>query len=409
MTKKMSWVPAVASGLAVALGMSVALVAGPGTTASATPQALTDSGTAVSPEDPLAVAPPEEYELPPGDVDTSGTIGEAPLFNSRSTGSAITLRFGGDIHFENQVRRQQHGMATLSGLFGAADLSMINLETALTNRGSAQNKEYRFRASASVLKTLQRRGIDVVTMANNHALDFGRVGLADTLRARSRSKLPVVGLGNDITDALTPWTTKIGDTSFAFFGAMNNEPLSDEHNAARITRGWTATKRAPGIVITPGAKHALLSAVRDAAQKQDVVVVYMHWGIEGSACPSARQTAFMQQLRAAGADVIIGAHPHVLEGAGFVGSTAVAYSLGNFVWYNTFSRYSAVLQVDIVKGKPAKMSYIPVAIGADGLPRRVGGEGARWVRARMASGAKCAHLSAEPPKPPADSPQVKRR
>lgn len=395
-----------ATGLAVGMCLSALMVAGPRTAASATPAS---SATTVSPEDPLAVAPPEEYELPPGDIDTSGTIAEAPDVVARSSGSAITLRFGGDIHFENQVRRQQNGLATLSGLFGAADLSMINLETALTNRGRPQSKEYRFHASTSVLKTLQRRGIDVVTMANNHALDFGRVGLTDTLRARSRSKLPVVGLGNNISDAVKPWTTKIGDTSFAFFGAMNNEPLSDEKNAGRITRNWTATKRGPGIVITPGARRELLAAVRTAAKEEDVVVVYVHWGIEGSACPSARQTALMQQLRAAGADVIIGAHPHVLEGAGFVGSTAVAYSLGNFVWYNTFSRYSAVLQVDIVKGKPAKMSYIPVAIGADGLPRRVGGDGARWVRARMASGAKCARLSPEPPKPPVDSPQVKRR
>lgn len=401
--------PIAATGLVVGLCLSTLIVGGPGTSASAAPEALADPRKPVSPEDPFAVAPPEEYELPPGAIDTSGTIPEVPDIVSRSTGSTITLRFGGDIHFENQVRRQQHGLATLSGLLGSADISMINLETALTNRGRPQSKGYRFRASGSVLKTLRKRGIDVVTMANNHALDFGRVGLADTLSARSRSKLPVVGIGNNVADAVKPWTTKVNDTSFAFFGAMNNEPLSDEHNAGQITSGWTANKRSPGIVITPGARTDLLAAVRRAAKEQDVVVVYMHWGIERSACPSERQTAFMKQLRAAGADVIIGSHPHVLQGAGFAGSTAVAYSLGNFVWYNTFSRYSAVLQVDIVKGKPAKMSYVPVAIGSDGLPRRVSGDGARWVQARMAGGAKCARLSAEPPAPTPASPKAKRR
>lgn len=380
--------------------LAVALIDGAGNGAVAASGGARAGGPEqpLSAEDPFATAPPEEYELPPGAaIDAGRTIPEASVVAARGGQPAITLRFGGDVHFENQVRRQQHGLSSLAGLFGSADISMINLETALATSGTPQPKGYRFHASPGVLNTLRQRGIDVVTMANNHALDFGRVGLAQTLRARSRSKLPVVGIGGNVRDAVAPWTTRIAGTSFAFLGAMDNEPLGGEQNGSSLLRNWTAGARKPGIAITPGARPQLLASVRKAALENDVVVVYVHWGIERTACPSRGQVALMQQLRKAGADVIIGAHPHVLQGAGFVGSTAVAYSLGNFVWYNTYSRYSIVLQVDIVDGKPAKMSYVPVAIGADGLPRPTSGDGAQWVRARLASGAKCARLNASPP------------
>lgn len=350
----------------------------------------------VSAEAPEAATPPSESEVPDVQVSASDVLPVTP--RSGIADSTVRLSFAGDVHFADKVRKQagSSGLRTVPGLLADSDIAMLNLETALTSRGHVTPKEFSFRAPTKVLKTLRARGVDVVSMANNHALDYGSVGLADTLRARASSRLPVVGIGANAAEAIKPWVKDVRGTTFAYFAGMNAEPLSDEKNPAALTRKWVAGPSSAGLVITPKREAALLSAIRQWSTKVDVVVIDMHWGIEATPCPSGRQTSLMARLRSAGADVIVGSHPHVLQGAGFAGTAAVGYSLGNFVWYNQYSKYSAVLNVDIVDGKPARMSYTPVKIGADGLPRRATGVGAAWVRSRMASGARCANLSKTP-------------
>ena len=378
---------------------AAALIAAPVSAAAqdANPQpAVEVSPTDASPEAPDAPTPTSESEIPPAAVSSDEVLPVTP--RSGVADSTVRLSFAGDVHFADKVRKQagSSGLRTLPGLIGDSDIAMANLETALTSHGRRTPKEFSFRAPTRVLKTLKSRGIDVVSMANNHALDYGSSGLTDTLRARASSRLPIVGIGANTADAIKPWVKDVRGTSFAYFAGMNAEPLSDEKNPAALTRKWATGASSAGIVLTPKNEAALLSSIREWSTKVDVVVIDMHWGIEATPCPSGRQTSLMARLRSAGADVIVGSHPHVLQGAGFAGSAAVAYSLGNFVWYNQFSKYSAVLNVDIVNGKPAGMSYTPVKIGADGLPRRATGAGAAWVRARMASGARCANLSKTP-------------
>ena len=382
-----------AAGAATADDAPAAAVVAADATDATTP--VTDP-VGLSPDAPNATAPTPETEIPAADASAPEVL---PLTTrSAPSDSVIRLSFGGDVHFEDKVRRQSgaSGLRAVGGLFRNSDIAMVNLETALTSRGKPISKEFSFRAGTRVLRTLKSRGVDVVTMANNHSIDYGTRGLADTLRAKATSPLPIVGLGRNIDDAIKPWVKDVRGTTFAYFGAMNSEPLSDEKNPPRLTQIWTAGPSKAGVVTTPAREGALLASIADWSKKVDVVVVDMHWGIEGNACPSGRQTSMMSRLRAAGADVIVGSHPHVLQGAGFAGSAAVGYSMGNFVWYNQFSKYSAVLNVDIVNGKPARMSYQPVKIGGDGQPHAVGGAGARWVKARMASGARCAGLTSSP-------------
>jgi poly-gamma-glutamate synthesis protein (capsule biosynthesis protein) len=123
----------------------------------------------------------------------SGTPTRAPA-TSPAPGAGdpgtLTLAFGGDVHFEDYLRsvaRDPHGLDRLRSTLGAADLSMVNLETAITERGTRIGKEFHFRTPASALDTLAGAGVDAVTMANNHGADFGSVGLRDTLAAKRAS------------------------------------------------------------------------------------------------------------------------------------------------------------------------------------------------------------------------------
>jgi len=119
----------------------------------------------------------------------------------------LVLAFAGDIHFEDYlapVARDPHGLAALRALWPDADLRMANLETAITERGTRQVKAFTFRAPESALTTLKNAGLGALSMANNHGVDFGPQGLADTLAAISRSPVPVVGIGADERSAFAP-------------------------------------------------------------------------------------------------------------------------------------------------------------------------------------------------------------
>ncbi len=282
----------------------------------------------------------------------------------------VTLAFGGDVHFENQVRKQDSGgLKTLAPLLGGADISMVNLETALSNKGKPLSKEFAFRASPEVLRTLRKRGVDVVTMSNNHAFDYGKIGMRETLRAQTRKTLPIVGIGKNLSQALSPWVKTVNGTSFAFFGAMNQEPLSDERNPGKLTRMWSAGAGKPGTVVLPQHRKQLLSTLRTWSEQVDVVVIYLHWGQEGSSCPSRAQRELAADLKGAGVDLIVGTHAHRLQGAGFSGKTAVAYGLGNLVWYNQYGKNTAVLKVKVNDGKVTEVGTQKIAVGTDGQPR----------------------------------------
>ncbi len=164
---------------------------------------------------------------------------------------------------------------------------MVNLESAITERGIEEAKElevprsrHHFRVAPSALDLLDDAGVDVLTMANNHGADYGLVGLQDTLTAIGRSPIPVVGIGQDRTAAFAPFRVSIRGTDIAFVGA----DASTREGASSV---WSAGPTSPGIAAARAARpRALLAAVRAANQQDDVVVVYLHWGREGRSCPT---------------------------------------------------------------------------------------------------------------------------
>ncbi len=239
----------------------------------------------------------------------------------------ITLSFAGDVHFERHVRAlldRPNSLAELRPVLGAADVTVVNLESAITSRGTPEAKEFHFRTTPAALDVLANAGVDVVSLANNHAVDFGPVGLDDTLAAKAASPVPVIGIGHRADEAFAPAVFTVRGTSIAVI-------TSTQVNDLTVNK-YPATDRAAGVAGNLR-NDRLIAAVTAARSRYDVVVVFLHWGTEQQTCPDAAQRATAAALEKAGADVIVGGHAHRVQGAGWLGRAYVGYGLGNFVWW----------------------------------------------------------------------------
>ncbi len=299
----------------------------------------------------------------------------------------ITLAFGGDVHFEDYVARlldrPDVSLADLAPTLGAADFSMVNLETAITTGGPREDKSFTFRAPATALRALQAAGVDAVSLANNHAVDFGATGLSDTLAAKAAGPIPMVGIGSNAREAYEPVVLDVRGVRVALLAALQLWDETAIRHSAAEGRAGVATSH------TPASLTLLREATRTAADSADLVVVMMHWGTEYATCADAAQAATMSALRDDGADVIVGGHAHRLQGAGWSGRSYVGYSLGNFVWWRSAEpeARSGVLTLTVdadaarERGRAAgaarltpkslvtRAEWQPMLIGADGVPR----------------------------------------
>ena len=170
-------------------------------------------------------------------------------------------------------------------------------------------------------------------MANNHSLDFGRATLPSTFdatdaAAQTDPPLAVVGIGRDVAEAFRPAHSDVDGTVVATIGAT----IADTDPTADPTGQWAATRTSAGTADAVDPRR-LLRTVARADRQADVVVVYVHWGVQGESCPTARQRSLARALVERGADVVVGSHAHRLQGDGHLGDGYVAYGLGNYVWY----------------------------------------------------------------------------
>jgi poly-gamma-glutamate synthesis protein (capsule biosynthesis protein) len=315
----------------------------------------------------------------------------------------LTLAFAGDLNFDQQLGSLlapgDHRLATaLAPLLGPADLAMLNLETAITTRGSPEPKTYHFRAPARALDVVASTGVDVVTMANNHAVDYGPVGFADTLAAKADSPIPVVGIGQDAAEAFAPAVFRRAGVSIAVLGSTEIDDLT--------LNKFPATESSPGVATNLNPAR-LLASVRAAARRYDLVVVYLHWGLDYTSCPDSIQPSMADRLAGAGADIVVGSHAHRVQGAGWLGATYVDYGLGNFVWARSDGGNGVTgvltLTVDVsaaaaAPSRPAVTAarWTPLLIGDDGLPRRPDPTTRATMLREWNDGRDCAGLSPRP-------------
>lgn len=346
------WVVALAVFVVLVLGLVLLPSRGPEPEQAASPSTPPSRTTTY----PATAPPPTTTPLPPP---------PAPP-------PTITLAFAGDVHFTGRTRSLLNDPGTAFGpiaqTLAAADLAMVNLETAITERGRQEPKEFHFRAPPAALDALAAAGVDVASLANNHAVDYGPVGLEDTLAAASSGRLPLVGVGRDAASAYEPYRTSVRGVGVAFFGVSQ---VPD-----RTFEAWTATDSSRGIASTAD-QGRLIAGVRAASEAGDVVVVYVHWGIEGDPCPTEDMRDLARALADSGADIIVGTHAHLLLGAGWLGSgpAYVAYGLGNFLWWRSqaFSDDTGVLTLTVQGGGVVAAEFTPAVIDEDGRPQPVTG------------------------------------
>ena len=234
-----------------------------------------------------------------------------------------TLLAGGDVLLDLTEPEGIDPFANVEPNLASADIAIVNLEMAITERGEPYDKEFVFRAPGSAALTLAGAGIDVVSLANNHVLDFGPVGLADTLSVLDEVNILRPGAGSNNAEAYAPRVLTLDNgIRVAFVSAT-----------AVVPGGFAASADRPGVADAKWAIPRVLAAVRAAAAGNDVVVVSVHWGIERETCPSEDQRALASDLIEAGANLILGHHPHVLQPIETFDRTVIAYSLGNFAWH----------------------------------------------------------------------------
>jgi hypothetical protein len=251
----------------------------------------------------------------------------------RGSGQPVTFAFGGDTHFDGVLKAKLATdpatvLAPIAPTLSAADLAVVNLESAITEGGTIEIKEVNFRAPATALDALRAGGIDVATEANNHGLDYGQTGLADSLAARAAKQFPVIGIGANEIEAYSPYLAEIKGQRIAVFGVT--DVMGEEFVAS-----WTATETRAGMASTKyDAQAKMVGAIQAFRPQVDTLVVFVHWGVERMGCATPRQQELARALVDAGADIVVGSHAHVLEGGGRLGTAFVGYGLGNFIWFN---------------------------------------------------------------------------
>lgn len=290
------------------------------------------------------------------------------------TAGPVTIALGGDIHFEGTLRARllDDPVALLdpvAEMMAGADLAIANLETTVTEQGTPVDGADRLRTGPEAFIALRAAGIDVVSMANDHGMDHGIDGLEDSLASAGAAGLPIVGIGRAADAAYAPWSTVINGQRIAVLGATQvpgSTPLG----------GSQAGDLRPGMA-SAADEGSLLAAVEAARSGHDTVVVYLHWGIEGSNCPAARQERLADRLIAAGADVIVGTHAHRIQGGGLKGGAVVHYGLGNLVFSDDRGARgdSGVLLVTVRGGEIEGHRWVPARLRA-GVANRLSGKDA---------------------------------
>lgn len=310
----------------------------------------------------------------------------------RGNGEAVTFAFGGDVMFEGGLRSKLLAdpatvLAPVAPVLSAADVAVVNLETAVTEGGVPQVKKYNFRTPAAALDAVRSAGIDAVSVANNHGLDFGLEGLADTIAARTEKQFPVIGIGNNFAEANTPYRADVRGQRITVLAAT--DVLDSPYETT-----WDATDTQPGLASTKlDGLEQMAATVASWRAESDTIVVFLHWGVEREDCPSDRQREVAQVLTDAGADIVVGAHAHHLQGGGRFNNAFVGYGLGNFVFYNEQGEYgrSGVLTVTATGRQIDSYQWTPARIrGGVATPYPAGSESdaelAHWNELRACTG-----------------------
>jgi poly-gamma-glutamate synthesis protein (capsule biosynthesis protein) len=243
--------------------------------------------------------------------------------NAPSAGPTVSVAFVGDILLDSApgkaIARGEDPFTETEGLFRGAALRVGNLECPVATGGTVVEKVYTFRAAPAVLPVLHRH-FDAVSVANNHSGDYGPVAFAETLQHLDDEHVLRFGGGQNLPQAHEPLLVERGGIKLALLGYDDFLPRTFEAGDARPGVAWVE------------AEQIVYDIAQARAAGADVVIPFLHWGWENEPEPCADQRALARRLLDAGADAVIGAHPHVTQGAEMYRGKPIIYSLGNFVF-----------------------------------------------------------------------------
>ena len=281
---------------------------------------------------------------------------EAPPDSEEVREEGVRLLFAGDLYLtellQNKYRQSGIGAAAdpeLLALLQEGDLFILNQEFPFGTTGEAmEEKEYTFRVPPDLVSVPADLGVDLVTLANNHMLDFGRGPLTETLAALDGAGIAHVGAGEDLEAAKALATFEIEGKTLGFLGASRVIPEAS----------WNASRYNSGVFTTYDASQ-LVEEIKKAKESCDFVAVLVHWGIERNTLPEDYQKTLARQYIDAGADAVIGSHPHVLQGIEYYQGKPIFYSLGNFIFGN--GSYESILaELTLTEGE-TRVRVIPCA------------------------------------------------
>ena len=289
----------------------------------------------------LARTRPEEAERKANPPQTAQLLFVGDVMLSRAVGELSRAK--GDPNFP---------FALASSTLRAADLTFGNLEGPISDKGANQGSEYSFRAAPTGAGALRTAGFKVMSVANNHIWDYGAPALTQTLDLLKQGGMRPVGAGRNAEEANQPVRIVVRGNRIVFLAYTNLYPESLQ-----------ASTSTPGI--SKFDLGEIKKTIRRVRRGADVVVVSLHFGEEYRMSATLAQKQIAHELVNAGADLIVGHHPHVVEELEQYGQGWIAYSLGNFVFDQPFSAETlegGALRVSLAKGRVEQVELIPVKI-----------------------------------------------
>jgi poly-gamma-glutamate synthesis protein (capsule biosynthesis protein) len=315
---------------------------------------------------------------PPAAFDTlRHQIPAAPSDTLGVTGPAITLAVGGDTtlaynlqnHFDEQLAAGRPRdelvplyFAGIRGEMEAADLAVVNLECALTERGKKVKKNFNFRGRREMVDLLTAGSVDVVTCANNHMRDYGDTGVRDTLETLDRAGVAHFGAGRNLEEARRPLILERNGLRIGFLGwyfQIAEDMFEPKDVFATRKRAGPA-----GVYVDLDAFRAMVEEdVRALVPQVDLAVPYFHWGKEGVTDIRPYQIELAHRCVDLGCRAVLGAHPHRFQGVEVYRDAPICYSLGNFVYggiKEPKDTLSAIVRLRLPKMGPASCDLVPV-------------------------------------------------
>jgi poly-gamma-glutamate synthesis protein (capsule biosynthesis protein) len=239
----------------------------------------------------------------------------------------------------------------IADTLAAVDLTFANLECPVSDTGRNRHHLYSFRADPKAIDGLKLAGFDVVSVANNHMYDWGPEALLDTVRRLKEAGIKPVGAGANDLEAHYPVLVNLGGVRLAFLAYVDVEP-----------KLATAAPGKPGVAwLEP---ERVLGDIRFARPLADLIIVSPHWGVEYAKQPNRRQVELAHQMIDAGADLVVGTHPHVVQPVEQYNGRWIAYSLGNFIFdqKSPGTRRGLMLRVTLAGKQISEVAQVPIRI-----------------------------------------------